>query len=131
LRLPLDSQLVRSARRHPVLVFTTRAGGAEHLAAGCEIVRVAPADHDRPDPDAMLKILAERGITRVLVEGGPQLQSAFIAARTVDLVYRYLAPRRLGSGVASSVGGLIAEIGAPESTMALGPDLLERYRVRV
>ena len=53
------------------------------------------------DPAAVLKVLAERDVVSVLLEGGPMLAGAFVAAGLVDRVVAYLAPTLLGSGQAA------------------------------
>ncbi len=53
------------------------------------------------DPAQVLAELAGRGIVSVLLEGGPTLAGAFVAAGLVDRVVAYLAPALLGSGLAA------------------------------
>jgi diaminohydroxyphosphoribosylaminopyrimidine deaminase/5-amino-6-(5-phosphoribosylamino)uracil reductase len=53
------------------------------------------------DPDAVLATLHERGLVEVLLEGGPRLAGAFVAAGRVDRVLAYLAPALLGAGPAA------------------------------
>ncbi|MBW0106673.1 bifunctional diaminohydroxyphosphoribosylaminopyrimidine deaminase/5-amino-6-(5-phosphoribosylamino)uracil reductase RibD [Pseudonocardia sp. KRD291] len=50
------------------------------------------------DPDAVLDALDTRDVVDVLLEGGPTLAGAFVAAGRVDRVLAYLAPALLGSG---------------------------------
>jgi diaminohydroxyphosphoribosylaminopyrimidine deaminase/5-amino-6-(5-phosphoribosylamino)uracil reductase len=50
-------------------------------------------DHE---PRAVLDALAEAGVRSVLVEGGPTVASAFLAAGLADEVLAYLAPTLLG-----------------------------------
>jgi diaminohydroxyphosphoribosylaminopyrimidine deaminase/5-amino-6-(5-phosphoribosylamino)uracil reductase len=57
---------------------------------------VVIADHD---PAAVLKLLADRDVVSVLLEGGPTLAGAFVAAGLVDRVVAYLAPALLGAGL--------------------------------
>jgi diaminohydroxyphosphoribosylaminopyrimidine deaminase/5-amino-6-(5-phosphoribosylamino)uracil reductase len=57
------------------------------------------------DLDAVLRDLYALGIRRVLVEGGPTLASAFLAADLVDELFVYLAPMLLG-GSRVAVGDL-------------------------
>ena len=57
---------------------------------------VVIADHD---PGAVLKLLADRDVVSVLLEGGPTLAGAFVAAGLVDRVVAYLAPTLLGAGL--------------------------------
>lgn len=49
-------------------------------------------------PDAIVRALAERGMRRILVEGGARTISAFIDARALDRLHVMVAPLLLGSG---------------------------------
>jgi diaminohydroxyphosphoribosylaminopyrimidine deaminase/5-amino-6-(5-phosphoribosylamino)uracil reductase len=75
-----------------------------HLAgAGAEVVRLpyaaGPAQPPRGlDVHALLAELHARGVRSVLLEGGPTLAGAFLAAGAVDTVVGYLAPALLGVG---------------------------------
>ena len=53
---------------------------------------------DSHDPAHVLATLWERGIRRVLIEGGPTITSAFLRAGLVDRAVAYLAPALLGAG---------------------------------
>jgi diaminohydroxyphosphoribosylaminopyrimidine deaminase/5-amino-6-(5-phosphoribosylamino)uracil reductase len=57
------------------------------------------------DPEAALKQLFARDRQHVLLEGGPTLAAAFLAADLVDEVVAYVAPMLLGGG-RSAVGDL-------------------------
>ena len=57
------------------------------------------------DPEVVLKELHDRGIHRVLLEGGATLGAAFCRAGLVDELLVYLAPRLLGGGT-PAVGDL-------------------------
>jgi diaminohydroxyphosphoribosylaminopyrimidine deaminase/5-amino-6-(5-phosphoribosylamino)uracil reductase len=56
---------------------------------------------DEHDPKAVLAYLSERGVVGVLLEGGPTLAGAFVAAGMVDRVVAYVAPALLGAGPAA------------------------------
>ncbi len=56
---------------------------------------VVLTDHD---PKSVLAYLGDRDIVSVLLEGGPTLAGAFVAAGMVDRVVAYLAPALLGAG---------------------------------
>lgn len=90
------SQPLRVVVGHRTLPATARVldGAAETLLL---------ATHD---PGAVLAALHARGIHRVLLEGGPTLTAAFLAAGLVDEVVAYVAPALLGSGptVSSDLG---------------------------
>jgi len=56
---------------------------------------------DDPEPAGALDRLHRRGLRSVLLEGGPTLAGAFVAAGLVDRVVGYLAPALLGAGLAA------------------------------
>ncbi|MCT1957809.1 bifunctional diaminohydroxyphosphoribosylaminopyrimidine deaminase/5-amino-6-(5-phosphoribosylamino)uracil reductase RibD [Kocuria rhizophila] len=75
-----------------------------------EAARIRGADGrfvhlDTHDPREALTRLRDRGAAHVLVEGGPTVAVAFLAADLVDELWLYQAPLLLGAG-ASSVAGL-------------------------
>jgi len=130
LRLPPGSQLVRSARTVPVLVFTVANTKAQVLERmGVEIARMEPGRDGRPDLFAVLKALAERGLTRLLVEGGPAIQAALLARDLVDEVHMYSAPAQLGGGLRSAIQMPNAKLCLVSRDM-LPPDVLESYEAR-
>lgn len=62
-------------------------------------------------PDDVLGALHERGAVDVLLEGGPRLAGAFVAAGRVDRVLAYLAPALLGAGPAALAEAGVGTIG--------------------
>ena len=78
----------------------TGAGHAPHAAAGVEVVRL-PADDGRIAPAAILAALAARGLRRILIEGGADTVSRFLAAGCLDRLHVVVAPIILGAGPAS------------------------------
>jgi diaminohydroxyphosphoribosylaminopyrimidine deaminase/5-amino-6-(5-phosphoribosylamino)uracil reductase len=107
LRIPGASRLVHSARETPLWVMTSslsEAPAAMKLgAAGAQVIRVATtATPPGLDLMAVLHALAEKGITRLLVEGGARVASSFIAAGLVDEVWLLRGPDAIGAeGVAA------------------------------
>jgi len=116
-RLPLDSQLVRTAREGRVLVATTEeAPSARRSSLAAEGVEVlvlpnttragAPErggpDGGRVDLQALLQALGARRMTNVLVEGGGGLLGALHDQRLIDEVHVFVAPRLLGGAAALS-----------------------------
>src|SRR6201999_2512591 len=97
LRLSPKTKLAQTVRKVPTLVFTTRDGGDDLRALGVEIVRL-DADKDGHVPLAkMLNTLAERGINRLLVEGGATIETAFLKAGFADRLEIFPAPMTLGN----------------------------------
>ena len=61
---------------------------------GTELLR---APTERPEPAWVLARLAERGIGSLLLEGGPHLNAAFLAADLIDEVYWTVGAHLLGT----------------------------------
>ena len=103
LRMPGDSRLVHSARATPLWVVTSEtaeAAAAMKLgAAGAQVIRV-PTDLAKPGLDlpAVLHALAEKGITRLMVEGGARVASSFVAADLADEIWLLRGPATVGAG---------------------------------
>ncbi|GGV60184.1 riboflavin biosynthesis protein RibD [Streptomyces longisporoflavus] len=108
----------------PTLVAVAENVTAEGAA---ETVRLPRADGGL-DIHALLGELHARGVRSVLLEGGPTLAGAFVAAGAVDRVVGYLAPVLLGAGPAALSGGGITTITEAlrldvSETVRIGPDL--------
>jgi diaminohydroxyphosphoribosylaminopyrimidine deaminase/5-amino-6-(5-phosphoribosylamino)uracil reductase len=106
LRIPGNSRLVHSARETPLWVVTSELAEAAAVmklgGAGAQVIRVAPTAAAGLDPSAVLRALAERGITRLMVEGGARVASSFVAADLVDEIWLLRGPEVIGTeGVAA------------------------------
>jgi diaminohydroxyphosphoribosylaminopyrimidine deaminase/5-amino-6-(5-phosphoribosylamino)uracil reductase len=64
----------------------------------------------RVDLAALMTELFARGVRSTLLEGGPTLAGAFLAAGLVDRVIGYVAPKLLGDGKSALVGAGIGTI---------------------
>jgi diaminohydroxyphosphoribosylaminopyrimidine deaminase/5-amino-6-(5-phosphoribosylamino)uracil reductase len=133
LRLPLDSRLVATAGSTPLWVVTGEAASRERedalQARGVDVLRTASL-RDLP---AVLRLLAQRGITRLMVEAGPILSAAFVSADRVDEAVLFRSPNPLGTDAIDALEGqpLEAVTHSPRLTCiaseAVGPDTVERY----
>jgi diaminohydroxyphosphoribosylaminopyrimidine deaminase/5-amino-6-(5-phosphoribosylamino)uracil reductase len=96
LRLPVNSRLVQSAHETPVWALTSLAAPPASESAllpfGVEVLRSSQSTR-RLDLMDGLERLAAKGITRLMVEGGPTLAAAFIAADLVDEAVLFHAPK--------------------------------------
>ena len=107
LRIQGSSRLVHSARETPLWVMASELAEAPAAmklgAAGAQVMRLAPPKASAGlDPAAVLHALAEKGITRLLVEGGARVASSFVAAGLVDEVWLLRGPDPIGAdGVAA------------------------------
>ena len=66
------------------------------LAQGVEVLR-SPKSRERLALGDVLELLAARGITRLMVEGGPTLAAALIAADLVDEAVLYHSGKVVGA----------------------------------
>ena len=103
LRIPAACKLVQSARQTPLWVLTSdmaEAPAAVKLgAAGAQVIRVtAAASAPGLDLPAVLHALAERGITRLMVEGGARVAASFVAAGLIDEAWLLRGPEAVGAG---------------------------------
>lgn len=100
LRLPLNSELVKSAQRD-VIVYTTRSHDSTKARAleraGVDVVRV-PVRHGRVDLQTVLRDLGNRQILNVILEAGAELNGAALEAGIVDKMILFYAPKIIGAG---------------------------------
>lgn len=129
LRLPAEARLLQGGR---AVVVCGPEAPRRQLPA--EIVRVPQRPGGGLDPGAVLAALAQRGLHRVLVEGGGQIHRALLDARLVDTLELYLAPTLLPGG-RPWVGGPPVEALEQGISMELveverlGPDVRLSFRL--
>jgi diaminohydroxyphosphoribosylaminopyrimidine deaminase/5-amino-6-(5-phosphoribosylamino)uracil reductase len=138
-RLSPGSRLVSSIPAAPLLVFVSPAAPAESSRAlkeaGAEVVVCDGSPAARVA--AALAELGRRGITSILLEGGPTLAGSFLDAGEVDQLRLFVAPVVLGGGGAKP---LLGGRGAPSIADAVpalamdwkrsGRDLMISARLR-
>jgi len=90
-------KMFASARRVPIIVFGAAGSAPPAYPAGVEARQVPAAPDGRLDLEAVLRSLAQDGVTRVLVEGGPTIASALLAADRVDEVVIARGTEALGA----------------------------------
>ena len=93
-RLPAQARLLAGDGTRRLIVT---AAGRSAIPAGVEVLTLPKAD-GQIEPAAILAALAERGLRRVLIEGGAATVSRFLAARCLDRLHVVVAPIILGSG---------------------------------
>jgi riboflavin-specific deaminase-like protein len=97
-RLPAGARML--ARDGVRRLVVTGAGTRPPLPPDIEVVGL-PKVGGQISPAAILAALAERGLRRVLIEGGADTVSRFLAAHCLDRLHIMVAPIILGSGRAS------------------------------
>lgn len=93
-RLPADAAILGDDAR--TIVVRSEQGPE---CSEAETIRLVSTD-DAIAPQAILDALAERGLRRVLVEGGARTISRFLEAGLIDRLHLIVAPMIIGSGQA-------------------------------
>jgi len=99
-RLPASARMFAGDGIRRLVMTTLNA--QPQLPAEVEIVRL-PSSQRRIAPQAIITALSERGLRRVLIEGGAETVSRFLAASCLDRLHVVVAPIIVGSGRPSFV----------------------------
>lgn len=118
LRLPAASALANSVLETPVWVFGDGAAAQDLRAAGIEVLP-ATGHSGKLDLADILKQLATRGITRLMVEGGPTIAASFLDADLIDEVALFRASKVIGKGIEALEG-------MPLTALTQSPRLVSR-----
>lgn len=117
LRTPANARVYRGPGRR-ILVTSSRRSDEElapYMERGVEVVRVPEDPRGLLDLREALRILYERGIRKLMVEGGGTLIYTLLASGLVDDLRVTIAPTVIGAGVSlvnPPVRGVDAEIWA-------------------
>ncbi len=133
LRLPIASKLVTTAKQYPTIVFTAASGGNGLKAQGVEVVTVQTDSSGQLSIALVLRSLSERGVNRLLVEGGPRVHASFLNNGYADRLEIFTAPHIVGdrgrSGIVALMPDALRE--APNfmrvTRRKFGADSLESY----
>jgi len=138
LRIPLESNIVKTAASVPTIIAsgknydTNKKKFLENLG-----LSVTETDSDKTDLKALMKILGEKGIDSILLEGGETLNYSALKSKTVNKIQAYIAPKIFGGTSAKTpVGGagFLAEnegyMLKTENVQPMGQDILIEYIVR-
>ena len=130
LRLPLTAKLVQTAHEAPLLVFTAQqqvspatwqAKRAALEQCGVEVIPVRATEGRLNLPDVLTE-LGKRQISSLIVEGGAEVASSFVAQRLLDKVTFFFAPKLIGGRDAVPV---LAGEGSARLSEALELQILE------
>jgi len=143
LRIPLDSQIVKTASEIKTIVACSSSSvsarensekaGEERQSflqkkhflesAGIEVIEVSPATNEslitseetqsplqkklpQINLQVLMKILGEKKIDSILIEGGASINYAALESKIVNKIYAFIAPKIFGGSAKSPVGGL-------------------------
>jgi GTP cyclohydrolase II len=99
LRTPLNARLMRRSDTRPWIINGEDNGGEQFLAlqdAGSTPIRCAASRAGKIDLHALMKILTEKRINSLMVEGGARVITSFVNSRLVDQFIVTVSPRFVG-----------------------------------
>ncbi len=116
LRIPLDCELLATAKKIPLLIATSRRTAQTNperveqvIQKGAELL-VFPDTQGQSNLHFLLDDLSRRGIAQLLVEGGPTVISSFLREGLADEICVYIAPKILGRQGAVDIAGPMREL---------------------
>ena len=138
LRIPMDSNLVKTADKYPLIVAclpeADEGKAAELEACQVEVLRIPPKDGTL-DLNALMVELGNRKIDGILLEGGGTLNESALRSGIVSRAYCYVAPKMFGGKDAKTpVEGAGLELARDawmfelENVSCFGEDILLEYK---
>ena len=130
LAVPATSRLAETASKLPVWVVTLNTGMAAETWAECGAEIINPADMK---PLTIARALGEKGLTRVLIEGGGQVAGSFLRHGLVDRIEWFRSSRIIGADGRAAIAPLdLDDLDESnkfrrEAIHTLGRDCWERY----
>jgi diaminohydroxyphosphoribosylaminopyrimidine deaminase/5-amino-6-(5-phosphoribosylamino)uracil reductase len=134
LRIPPESKLIATARQTPLWVITSEEAPTTPeevlLQAGALVLR-ASSINGRLGLVPLLGLLAERGITRLMVEAGPVVATAFARADLVDEAIIFRSSNAIGADGLDALEGIpldrLTDALDCVNSEKLGPDVVMTY----
>lgn len=140
LRLPAGAKLLSGARSVPTWIVGSPAADPARRQAvqegGAIVVEVIDDAGGRTSMPDMLKALGDRGLTRLLVEGGSAVAASFLRQDLIDRIYWFRSAAVIGGDGLPAAAALgidrLADAKRFErvAVETLDADILETYRRR-
>lgn len=129
-RCPIESKIFSNALPGKTIVATLETASKQWLNTlentGIDVL-ILPALNNQVNLNSLLKELAQREISSVLVEGGSEIHASFLQQDLVQRIYAYVAPKIIGGkDNLSAVGGAELELNDWQfkTIASLNPDVL-------
>jgi diaminohydroxyphosphoribosylaminopyrimidine deaminase/5-amino-6-(5-phosphoribosylamino)uracil reductase len=132
LRLPLQSRLVNTPDRGPVMIFClvsaiqTKEEAAALQSRGVAVIAVAADPLGGVSVPAVLKELADKPITHLLVEPGPTLAPSFFRENLADRLWLFQSPATVNDATAPAAAKVPPHF-IPVGSLDLDGDTLTEY----
>jgi len=128
LRISTDSKLLKTSDQAPIWIICGSEAQDRPDLEDLNLTFIRAPDR-QPDPKWVAAELAQRGLTRVLIESGPQVVNSFLAAKRVDEVAWFRSAKILGAGAVPAFHTNLLEKLAltRQAVLQAGPDQFELY----
>lgn len=142
LRIPMESQIVKTAEKITTLIVCSEKENVKSLQSekcfqleskGVEVLEAACLEDGRIDLVWLMKVLGQRKIDSVLIEGGGTVNYSAISSGIVDYIYAFIAPKIFGGEAKTPVIGTGVQIPSDSynfkmvKTREIGGDLLVEF----
>jgi len=116
LRIPMNCQLLATTNKNPVMILTSRQAVETNpqivqavRQKGAELL-VFPDVPGQSNLTFLTDELSSRGITQLLVEGGPCVIGSFMEEHLADELCIYLSPKLLGASGTAEISAPLAHL---------------------
>lgn len=108
-KIPLEAKVLHVESNAKTIIATTELADKNKIKVledmGIEII-ITPLKNNRVDLSYLMKVLGEKGIDSVLLEGGSELNYSAIEEGIVDKINAFIAPKIIGGREAKTpIGG--------------------------
>ncbi|HUT30104.1 MAG TPA: bifunctional diaminohydroxyphosphoribosylaminopyrimidine deaminase/5-amino-6-(5-phosphoribosylamino)uracil reductase RibD [Sedimentisphaerales bacterium] len=116
LRIPLKSRLLATAKKVPLVILTSRQTLENNSKAAAAISRKGaellafPDVPEQSNLHFLIDELSRRGVTQLLVEGGPKVIASFLQEGLADEISVYIASKVLGRAGAVDIAEPLAQL---------------------
>ena len=100
--IPLNKNVFTDKSTKTILVTINESDTKEAEKLGIEVIKTQSIKN-RVDIEELLKILGDKNISSVLVEGGSEVHGTFFEQKLVDKVHVFIAPKIIGGCGSSPV----------------------------
>ena len=97
LKIPLDYQLITDKQAETWIFTSQNCDNAKRKTLESLGINVfETSSEESVDPNEVVQLLGEKGISSVLIEGGGNVNASFLENKLIDKVVLYFAPKLIG-----------------------------------
>ena len=105
LKMPIDARVITDKQAPTWIIAGSEADDEKIAAFTSQQVSVIKMQTGRIEIDPLLRLLGDRGITSLFIEGGATVNGSFLKAGAINQVITYIAPKLIGGAEAPTMIG--------------------------